>query len=34
MTDKPNQLDIYLKLVDTIGNTIEGARMRAVRASS
>ncbi len=32
MTDKPNQLDIYLKLVDTIGNTIEGARMRAVRA--
>ncbi len=32
MTEKLHNLEIYLKLVDTIGNTIEEARLRAVRA--
>jgi len=32
MTDKLQKTEIYLKLVDTIGVTIEEARLRAVRA--
>jgi len=32
MTEKLQNTDVYLKLVDTIGNTIQEARLKAVRA--